>query len=67
MECKCGAKMKVVRTVSTQTASFRYYKCLNCGMEMNTEEKATPKAKEKMSKERKKIYYDKKLLQNDNK
>ena len=66
MECKCGSRMKVVRTVTTPAASFRYYRCLKCGREVNTEEKTTPKAKEKMNAARNNKYKnDKKVLQND--
>ena len=65
MICECGAKMKVVRTVSKMRASFRYYKCPKCGAKLNTEERYTEKAKELMSEERKRMYHDKKLLQND--
>lgn len=66
MECKCGSRMKVVRTVTTPAASFRYYRCLKCGREVNTEEKATPRAKEKLNEARNKKYAnDKKMLQND--
>jgi len=66
MICECGAKMKVVRTVTTPAASFRYYRCLKCSREVNTEEKVTPKAKEKLNAARNKKYSnDKKMLQND--
>lgn len=67
MICECGEKMKCIRTVSRGDATFRYYKCLNCNRRKNSEERLTAKAKAKMSAQRKKIYYDKKLLQNDNK
>ena len=65
MICECGAKMKVVRTVSGKDATFRYYRCMNCNRRKSSEEKVTPKAKEKMQKERNKQYNDKKVLQND--
>ena len=65
MICECGAKMKVVRTVSRKDATFRYYQCLNCNRRKSSEEKITPKAKEKMQAERNRQYKDKKLLQNE--
>ena len=65
MICECGAKMKVVRTVSGKDATFRYYQCPNCNREKNSEEKVTQKSKEKMKAERNRRYKDKKMLQND--
>lgn len=66
MICECGAKMKVVRTVSGKDATFRYYRCLNCNRRKSSEEKVTPKAKEKLNAARNKKYAnDKKVLQND--
>lgn len=65
MICECGAKMKCVRTVSGKNATFRYYQCLNCNRRKSSEEKFTPKAKEKMQAERNRLYKDKKVLQND--
>jgi hypothetical protein len=66
MICECGAKMKVVRTVSGKDATFRYYRCLNCNRRKSSEEKVTQKAKEKLNAARNKKYAnDKKVLQND--
>ncbi len=66
MICECGAKMKVVRTVSGKDATFRYYRCPNCDRKKSSEEKVTQKAKEKLNAARNKKYAnDKKVLQND--
>lgn len=51
MNCvKCGAKMKVMKTISQNNRTYRAYKCKDCMEYLYSEEKFTSGAKSELSK-----------------
>lgn len=54
MNCKCGNRMRVNKTVTTPEVTYRIYKCDRCGRSTCSEEKVTQDARKKMNENRRK-------------
>lgn len=53
----CETRMNVMEQKSNGYDTYRRYKCPECGRLLHTEEKATEKAKKKLSAEKKRKYF----------